>query len=331
MPRTESREVWPYAHSPNAFDGMALRFDPNGTFEPTQSTFILDPEAGLAEQDQLTLEVQLDFDVDALLDEVALTAADVDLTVTVEHPYARSAVVVHRWPIASSPRRCAAVLGPQDYSAGELSLRVAAILNRRQKRAAVGRAWRAGALLAERTFSIHLPRTASLFNVENTSFKERQWDPNALWYVRFRDLPAAPEARPEEVVEVHLNKDLEALQFLWSPGATRRGPAIRVGANMVRQLIASEILAEIAVAVLADFRRVRRDDPEAEPADLSLTKAVINALSELSLPTDGLLDLATEDPGELRRRIQHMMGVGRSFGAQPYRDWYQSQAERGSA
>lgn len=331
MSRTEAREVWPYAHSANALDGMALRLDTNAAFEPTQSTFVLDPETGHGEQTRLTLEIQLDFDSDALLAEVALEAADVDLSLTVEHPYARSSVVVQRWPIAEVPRRCPVVIEPEDYSAGELSVRVAAILNRPLKRSERPRAWRAGALLAERTFSIHLPRTASLFNVENTSFAERKWDANALWYVRFRDLPAASESHPEEVVEVHLNKDLEALQFLWSPSATRRGPAIRVGVNMIRQLIASEILAEIAIAVLAEFRRVRRKDPDAVPADISLTTAVINALGELSLPMDRLLELAADEPGELRRRIQHMMEVGRSFGAQPYRDWLQSQGERGSA
>lgn len=313
---THKREIWPFRRSPDAFEDTAMRTDASADFDPAESVFIIhEDEADVPE----TLEVEIRFDLDdAEIEEAAgLPSSKIDIAVVLEQKSVRVSRVLDRWALEDVPRHWESSFRPADVTTRN-TIRTVAILNSQRDRSSSNAATREGSLLAERTFVIRRPISESLFPVKNTSFKERDLDQQALWYVEYHSPEEAHQLRPSDVFSVHLNSDLEALNHLWLKSTPRRGSIPRVMANMVRKMVVAGIIGDVSVALLGRFYRMREDDPDLSPEEESTVEMILNFLeTKVGKPVDDILYMASENEGDLRAAIQHAVDCGKAFGLEP--------------
>jgi hypothetical protein len=313
---TERREIWPFSRATDGLDDVAFRVNRDGQFDSTLTSFELPADNGSGDSGPLTVEIQLPVILGSLAAACRVPPDSVELLVSIDHPGARTTRIFDRWS-ANVPKEVTITLQPTEYSPAEIIIRVGAVLARTLE-PDDDRAWRIGSALSSRELRIYRPISSSLFKIENTSFIERKWDP-AAWFVEFMNLEAAHEAPPEQVLTVHVNKDLEGLQMLLDPGASRRGPAVRVAAGMVRGLLLTGILADVTLEVLREFGRKRAETPDLEPDSGSMVEAVLSSLERaMGLPQPDLITLALENPLDFRRRVSGLKEITRAFGRESY-------------
>ncbi len=312
--RTESREIWPFAHARAAFDNCALRLDPNEEFDPRRSTFALD-EQGLARD--LPYELLLRVDARRLRETTEVAAREVDVALVLENDAAKRHEVLKRSSLEELPSRFEGMVPQARSGPRRVRFRLVALLNRERPRSRSGRfAWRVGSVLAERRFSVG-PSPDSLFRVHWTAFAEQGWDPRALWYVHARNIDLlCSDADPEEVIQVHLNKDLPALHALWEASATRNQDLSPVAA-LLRPLMASETLSGLATVVLRQLGHLQGERDDFDPEQIersSLGAIVLTGLKKgTRLSTAELIRLATDEPELLKMKIQGAIAVGRNY------------------
>lgn len=243
------RMVRPFAVANRALAACALRLEANEDFSPTVTTFDLDPISP-DESRGLHPELRLELDPEATAREARIDADSIQLALSEEQPMAKINRLITRWPLGEIPRTYSFEIPADAYGQEAMEIRLSLVLSgRRSRKPADVTAWRPGSVLDERSWIIKRPTTRTLLPVENTSFESRGWDRNALWFIEFQDLASPQETRPEEYLQIHLNKDLPALQRLWAPSA-RRDPARRVVAGITQLTIAGSILSEMSVSVL---------------------------------------------------------------------------------
>lgn len=314
LKRTLTRHTYPYRFSPQALRRCAIRVNESGEFDSTKSTF------DLLEDDrdppELSIEVQVKVDLDLLESETGIGRDRIAVLVVEEQPSFRRNLVHHSWVSCSVPGDPARVrIAPMEYGSRKFRVRVVCVLDTVSTTPGIHEARRKGSILSERDFLFRVPTSPSLFNVENTSFLARGWDPKAAWYCEFTGLESVGSAPPEDVVTVHLNKDLPALQLLWTPSATRR-PNLRTTAHMVRSLVGTQILIDVFQAVVSKYcsvTRARERELEAEDGSmLALVRGTVKKTLQVDL--EDLVDLYEDDPGEISRRLQAATGVGSSLG-----------------
>lgn len=311
-----SWRLWPFDRCDRALERVAMKLAADTAFDSARTTFVLDPTVDGSPCD-VPLELQLDTDPHLIETDCGIERGRSDLAVVLQDHLARTSELRARWPLERVPRHWRTTLA--DCCGGRVKLKVVVALNRSRARPAESRsiAFRQGSILAEKVFSLTVPTSRSLFPVENTSFSQHGWDSNALWYVEWRDLEAAHIQSPESTVTVHVNKDLPAFQELWRPAATRSGSLQRTTANMVRELVAAGIMAEIchaALASLASLGRAKVADATLLPEPESLTGRLVNLLrGNTSITNDDLTRWATTDPGRFSRRVQGLLESGAKF------------------
>lgn len=317
--RTLERTVYPFKVGEGALDRCALRLAGSDAFDPHVVSFDLDPSG---EPDALHPELFLSLSPAHVEEKAGLPARSMRLWVVEEHSMARITRVAATWQLHEVPQSHRIDFAPEAYGSQSFSLRLAiALAEQRDRAAANGTAWRRGSLLCEKAFVIRRPTSTSLLPVRNTSFAAQGWEPSAIWYVQWHDLQAPHEASCEEALEVHLNKDLPALQALWSSSA-RRNPSRRPTANMVQRTIGAAILAEVSVAILGKLFDLRSGGTgEVDIADESIAGALLANLTDaLNTTRDHLIELAGQKPGDLTRRIQALVDCGKVFGVDALHD-----------
>lgn len=312
--RTESREVWPFAHAAGVFRTCALRVDENDDFDPNRSVFALD-EAAL-ERD-LRYELRLKVDTSGLTARTLTPAHDIDVALVARNDDAKRHQVLSRANLTALPARFEGTLPRSRWGPRRFRLHLVAFLNR-EKTSGQGRhtAWRLGSTLADRAFVIG-PAAGNLFRVHWTSFAAQGWPPRALWKLEVRTLEhVTAEVDPNEVVQVHLNQDLPSLVALWEPSASRNqrlGPV----AAMERPLIAAGIWAQLGVCVLRRVDRLMRESEEFDLDQLdrrSLAGAVLEGLRKATgLDSAELVRLAKDEPWVLETGVQQAAGVGKAY------------------
>ncbi len=313
--RTESREVWPFAHAAGVFRACALRLDENDEFDPNRSTFALD-EAAL-ERD-LRYELQLKVDASGLTSKTFTPAHEIDVALVAHNDEAKRHQVLRRVPLTGLPAKLQGTLPRAGWGPRRLRLHLVALLNR-EKPPGQGQhtAWRLGSTLAERAFVVG-PAAGNLFRVHWTSFSEQGWPPRALWKLEvLKDLEhVILEVDPNEMVQVHLNADLPSLHALWEPSASRNqrlGPV----AAMQRPLIAASIWAQLGVCVLRRVDGLMQEDEEFDLDQLdgrSLAGAVLEGLRKATgLDSAELVRLAKDEPWVLETKVQQAAGVGKAY------------------
>jgi hypothetical protein len=322
--RTESREVWPFAHADTVFDTCALRLVSTEEFDAGRNAFALDDNRL---DDAIEYEFQLDVDASALASSVRLDAKEIDVALILENDDGKRRSVLHRQPLMKLSRKLEGKIRPEEYSRRRLVLRLVAVLKSGRK--ANGNrdsAWRVGSVLAQRVFSLG-PAPDTLFKVHWSPFAERTWEKDALSYVEVRDESLlGSDVEVDEVVQVHLNSDLPLLVAVWKIGATRD---IRYGpfAASLRPLVAAEIVHEIALVVARHVAKLRESDAEFDLESMdpaSLAAKVLGGLSRaIETPKEALYQEAIENPARLRVRIQHAVGVGRGFSRAVLERWEQ--------
>lgn len=306
-------KVWPFDRSDRALDKVAMKLGRDSTFDAGRTTIVLEPAADGAPRD-IPLEVLLDPDVQAIEADCGIGRDRVYLSVVVSDVLARVTWEEKRWPLDRVPRIWKLTL--RDCSGGPVRVKIVATLRGSQPRGLSSRsvAFRDGSVLAQKVFSLSIPLSRSLFPVENTSFRDQGWDPNALWFVEWRDLDGAHLVSPEDAVVVHINKDLPALQELWRPAATRSNSLQRTTANMVRELVAAEILTELCCAAFGSFCRARASDATLTAEPESLTGRLLEVMQRRTgIVKDAPLLWAKDSPGQISISIQGLMKSGASF------------------
>jgi hypothetical protein len=302
--------------SDGALERCALRVDAAADFLPEKTAFDLEPVHS-GEGAPLRIELRLFPDAPLAVSDTGLPMSAMALAVLEEHPSARITRTRGKWSLSEVPSLFSLELAPDAHGPDVIEIRIVIVLrDRRDAAQRSGSAWRAGSILATKSFAIRRPQAKSLLQVRNESFSEMGWDTKALWYVEYIDLSAPHEMEPDEVLRVYLNRDLDALQALWSPSATRHQGRGAV-ARMVRPMIAGEILASVATVVLGVAQRLKADGgPAFEIAENSLVRLLIDGLRRgVELEEARMLQTAADKPGELARKIQHLVGAGRAYGA----------------
>lgn len=312
--RTESREVWPFAHADKAFDLCALRIDRDTEMDPRRSVFTLDEHALSSD---VNYEFMLKLSVDQLSKSTLVQPDQIDVAIIFENDDARRHEMLQRWRLVEMPTKAQGVVRFNRYGPRRFRFRLAAFLAQKRASAPTFSANRLGSVLADRRFSIG-PSPESLFKVNWTSFiGQAGWDPNALWRVEVinADLFGA-DAEGDEVLKVHLNKDLPTLHALWESSATR-SPRLSPVAALLRPLIASQILCDLCEAVLGHLARSRENVPTDRAASLDTTSLAGRLLSKLRKAThlddSELIRLAGDAPEELSMRLQGLLGVGKKY------------------
>jgi hypothetical protein len=312
--RTESRELWPFAHSDGTFDTSSLRLAPTEDFDPSRNKFALEDEQL---DDAIQYEFKLDVDASSLVRTVQLDARDIEVVIVRENDDGKRRVALHRYPLSKLPRNLDGTIRPEDYSRRRLVLRlVAALKTGRQLGGRASVAWRQGSILAQRAFVIG-PAPDTLFKVHWSPFAERGWEKEAISYVELRDPRLlGADVEVDEVLQVHLNSDLPLLVAIWKAGATRDtryGPFVA----SFRPLVAAELLHELAVVVtryVAGLRKVEADYDLEDLDPASFAARVLTGLARaLGSSKEELFQEAMEDPERLRVRVQDVVGVGRGF------------------
>lgn len=307
--RAVSRPSWPFSRSEHAFDGCALRIGAE-PFDSGKSTFIIDESEGFGIRD-LEFEVKLALDPARMTEETGIRPKDIQVAVILYNDGAKLHDQLARWPSESVPRTLNGSLKVGTYGPHEVELALVAFLGRgleyRQ-----GRAWRLGSSLAERQFRICVPTAASLLRVNWTSFAEKGWPSAALWHLQIRSVEGLLDALPEEVIEIHLNKDLPVLVELFSAAATRNAN-LSPTAAVLRPLVAAEILYDIVLAVLrglAEHDEISVDDLEQD----RLAARVLALLREqANLEAMEAIRRAKEEPESLKGSIHAIVDVGRYY------------------
>jgi hypothetical protein len=274
-------------------------------------SFEIDPEGAAS---NLRVELALDLDPGWVEDECGIPSEELSFAVVEEQPFVRRNTLRAKWRIADVPDQHAFDVSADEYGSSPFSVRLVIVLHQDRPTTSVGTATRRHSIVSERDFLVHAPVSRSLFLVENTSFDERGWDRKALWYCEFRDLEGAAEGGPEEVLTVHLNKDLTALQELWRPAA-RRNPVRRPAAAMIQKLVGTGILVEVVSTVLNHhYAGTSEDDGEpAIQAGSLLSRMRASLEVGLHLEFEEITRMAANQPGLLVRRIQDWTGCGSDF------------------
>lgn len=313
--RTLRRQVWPFARSEGALDAIALRLNATDEFDPAKTSFLMEaPEPG--EVRPIYLDLRLRLDGNAIAQAALVPIEAVSLCLLLEHTPARTVERLAEWPITGVPPRWEHEVPPLAYSGSELRVRLSAVFTAptgpHQKPSTAAR--RPGSILCDKAFAIRAPQSKSIFKVENTSFSLKGWEP-AIYFLDITDPIGAMTDPPEDVLEVHLNKDLPSLQYLWTRAATQHGPATRVAANMIRKTVLASVLADMAIPVLAALCQDSKSEEAVLPPEPgSLAERLLQTLCKLLRLSQGaLVTLANDRPGELRRRIQGAVGVARAF------------------
>jgi hypothetical protein len=189
-------------------------------------------------------------------------------------------------------------------------------------RDADGSAWRKGSVLAEKRFRIRRPHSETLFPVKNTSFERRGWESEALWYVEPLNIEECNEQSLKEVVLAHVNKDLDALQFLWNKSTPRRGKVPRIAANMVRKQIVAGLLHTVCRLVVCEANEKKGEEAQIDPDNGSATDVVLNLLEDVLSEEEQRknVQLMVEYPEEVERKLQHHVGCGDAFDESVERD-----------
>jgi hypothetical protein len=303
----ESRS-FPYFHT--ALKACALRLDGTQPFDSGQSAFVL-------ESDQLGqvvgFEMYLDANLESLARQSSVSPSAVQLSIILQDEDTKQHRILASWGHSDMPSIWQGSIPPSEMGDRQVMVAVVVHLNQSLARS-LDSAWREGSILAQRAFALAFQGYASLFRVSWESFKDRGWEPSALWHVDFRISEAFDESIPEEAVLVYTNRDLPALNYITSTSALRH-PKIGLLAKLVLRFIAAMAIADIVVPVLLDIaRRIESGELRGDDIDVdSLSGRVLSTLREGNLSQDEALRLARELPAELRERIQGMLKLGASL------------------
>lgn len=309
--RRESRESWDFKHFPAALRACALRIDPNEPFDPAASTFAIDSVPGPQGQ---YVEVSLALNAASVADQARVMLDDLELVLLFSNAESRRITPLWRSSASGHPSKQpvhieSSMLSPRRYEV------VLQLVLTRELRRHPGRAWRKGSVLADRSWTIVSPTAASLFAVDWTSFSERQgWDRHAAWRVEFLGTDGFDSAQPEETVQLHVNKDLEALRALLAPTASRSprlGPITRVLVRVVLSDVTAEILGHVLrwAHPLLSNGQLNATDIQSD----SLASQVFKAAKKLGLDPGEASRIAVEDPGRLSMLLQGHFGMGQSL------------------
>jgi len=309
--RRESRESWGFKHFPTALGSCGLRIDANEPFDPVTSTFILE---GMPGPEGQLVELSLDLNAASLAAQSGLRLSDLELVLIYSNAESRRIAPLWRTGAAGHPRKWAGristeTLSPRRY---ELTLQLSLIRDREQE---LGKVWRRGSVVAGRTWVVTNPKSSSLFSVDWTSFSERPgWDRDAMWHVEFMSSDGFDSFSPEEVVQLHINKDLEALRTLFLPSARRSprlGPITAVLVPMVLAGVTTEIMGRV---LRWAYPLVAEGDLDLDDVDeKSLVARVLHAANSMGLHPADAIRLATEEPEKLVMLVQGRFKIGRSL------------------
>ena len=305
--REIARDSRSFPFFPRALSGCALRLSGDQHFDSGLSAFVVDDRVPTQ---PLEFEVQLEASLDGLARQAGVPSEALALSVVLEQEDLKDHVVLQSWTGADLPKKWSATVPGEQVGHRRVAVRVMAHLDR-EREAAADRAWRNGSLLAEREFVISFQGTASIFKVAWESFRQKGWDPEAIWHVEFHVLDGFHELSPEEAVSVYTNKDLPALTWLLSSSASRHAK-MATPSKMTLRLVAAMAVADIAGPVLRDLRdraETAEVDPEAVDPE-TLAGRVVDALGRLGIRPEGAMHLASEQPSELRERLQSLTKVG---------------------
>ena len=312
--RRESRESWVFKHFPTALRACALRINPNEAFDPVTSTFAIDD---MQSPEGQYVEVFLERNVArSVADQAQVSLDDLEFVLLYSNADSRRLTPLWRSSASGHPRRwsghiASSTLSPRRY---ELILQLILARNCRQH---LGRPWRQGSVLADRSWTITSPKASSLFTVDWTCFSEREgWDRDAMWRVEFMGSDGFDSASPEETVRLHVNKDLEALRALFSRSA-RRSPRLGSVTAVLMPVVLSGVTTEILACVLR-WAHPLVSDGELDLSEIqsdSLAGRVFEAAKKLGLDAVEAGRVAVEEPGRLAMLVQGHFKIGQSLGS----------------
>lgn len=308
--RTESRENWGFYHVFHGLQSCALRADSTQEFDPTLSTLTIE---SLKEGGPLSLEVSLDLDASDLLQAAQLQLDEGEFMVAYSNTAAKRFSVLASWPASRVPKTWQGTVAAEDLNPGRSEVQLLMVL-REQRVQRGAEAWRKGSILAQRSFGLVYPDASTLFTVNWTSFSVQGWPENALWKVEFRVLEGFDDLDPEEVVSVHVNKDLPALVGLLQPAAQRDQKLAPFARALVPLLIAG-ITCELVTPVLRWLGGLVKEDAAVLEgiAEDSLAGRVLEAVKKFGLDAEQAIGLAELRPQELSVLLQDYFEVGRAL------------------
>lgn len=308
--RRESRESWSFKHFPTALRACALRMDPNETFDPVTSTFVVDQ---VPRDEGQYVEVALELNVAGVADQAQVGLEDLEFVLLYSNAEARRVSPLWRSKASGHQRKWSGRISPRILSQRRYEV-ILQLVVRRELRQRPGRPWRQGSVLAERSWTITSPTASSLFTVDWTSFSEREgWDGDAMWRVEIGSADGFDSGTPEEIVRLHVNKDLEALTALFSRSAGRShlAPVTAVLVPVVLSGVTTEILGRVLRWAYPLVAKGDLDPMEIAPD--SLAARVFEAADKLGLSALEAGRIAVEEPGRLAMLVQGHFKIGQSL------------------
>ena len=308
--RRESRELWGFKHFPTALRACALRIDPQERFDPVTSTFVVGDPTG---PDGQYVEVLMDLNAASLAEQAEVNLDDLELVLTFRNRESRLLLPLWRIGASGHPRKWggripADRVSPRRY---QLTLQLS-LANDRERE--LGQAWRTGSILASRSWTVTNPDRSSLFNIDWTSFSDKGWDRDAIWRVEFMSADGFDSASPEETLNLHINKDLEALRSLFQQSARRSSRLAPITAVLV-PMVLSAVTTEIITRVLrwAHPLVVARELDLSEVDGDSLAGRVVTAVGKLGFEPSEAARLTVDEPETFVTLVQGGFNVGRSL------------------
>ena len=309
--RRESRESWDFKHFPAALRACALRIDPNESFDPAISTFNID---GMPGPEGQYVEVSLELNATSVADQARVVLDDLEFVLLCSNAESRRITSLWRSIASARPSKQTVYIELSKLSPRRYEVVLQLVLARELRRQP-GRAWRKGSVLANRSWTIVSPTAASLFAVDWTSFSESEgWDRDAVWRVEFTGTDGFDSAQPEEIVRLHVNKDLVALRALFTRTARqspRLGPLTRVLVPVVQSGVTVEILGRVL-----RWAHPRLLNEELDVIDIqsdSLAGRVFKAAEMLGLDPVEASRIAVDEPERLSMLVQGHFRIGRSL------------------
>jgi hypothetical protein len=257
----------------------------------------------------LHLEFRLRLDIHRFAEGVNLKPEEIEVAMMLYNDASRRHCVMDRWDLSRVPIEVEKDLAGDTYGPQEVVLGLVAYL-RRDLKPSLTHAWRKGSILSERSYKLIVPTAQTLFQVDWTAFEARGWPADALWSIEMMGLEDSYDSSSEDLIKVHLNKDLPALVDLFSAAALRR-PASSAAARVLRPVVVAGILADVSVEVLRTLNTLGTKKEDLE--ERSLAARVMSVLEGQGLTMPQALSLADEESHLLRRAIQGAVGVGKAY------------------